>query len=106
MASSEVDRWVSNAQDLHRRRLTELLAPYPLQDLKSRVYMLKGEPGNLIPMLAAKMAVGLIVMGTVSRTGVAGLFMGNTAERILRQVDCSVLTVKPDGFVTPVRLDE
>lgn len=105
VASSEVDRWVSKAQDLHRRRLTELLAPYPLQDLKSRVYMLKGEPGNLIPMLAAKMAVGLIVMGTVSRTGVAGLFMGNTAERILHQVDCSVLTVKPDGFVTPVRLN-
>ena len=106
VASSEVDRWVSNAQDLHRRRLATLLAPYPLQDLKSRVYMLKGEPGNLIPMLAAKMEVGLIVMGTLSRTGVAGLFMGNTAERILRQVDCSVLTVKPDGFVTPVRLDE
>jgi nucleotide-binding universal stress UspA family protein len=68
--------------------------------------MLKGEPGHLIPKLAAKLEVGLIVMGTVSRTGVAGLFIGNTAERILRQVGCSVLTVKPDGFVTPVRLDE
>ncbi len=45
-------------------------------------------------------------MGTVSRTGVAGLLIGNTAERILRQVDCSVLTVKPDGFITPVRLSE
>jgi nucleotide-binding universal stress UspA family protein len=28
--------------------------------------------------------------------------MGNTAESILQQVECSVLTVKPDGFVTPV----
>ena len=82
------------------------MRPYPLQDLKSQVYMLKGEPGHLIPELAAKLEVGLIVMGTVSRTGVAGLLIGNTAERILRQVDCSVLTVKPDGFVTPVRLDE
>jgi universal stress protein E len=106
VASSEVDRWVSKAQDLHRRRLTELMGPYPLHDLKSQVYMLKGEPGNLIPMLAAKMEVELIVMGTLSRTGVAGLLIGNTAERILRQVDCSVLTVKPDGFVTPVRLAE
>ncbi len=104
--SVEVDRWVDEARNLHRRRLIELLRPYPLQDLKSQVYMLKGEPGRLIPELAAKMEVGLIVMGTVSRTGVAGLLIGNTAERILRQVDCSVLTVKPDGFVTPVRLDE
>ena len=104
--SSEMDRWVRAAQDLHRRRLAELLQPYPLQDLKSQVYMLKGEPGRLIPELAAEMEVGLIVMGTVSRTGVAGLLIGNTAERILHQVDCSVLTVKPDGFATPVRLDE
>jgi nucleotide-binding universal stress UspA family protein len=44
-------------------------------------------------------------MGTVSRTGVAGLLIGNTAEKVLNQVGCSVLTVKPDGFITPVKLD-
>ena len=82
-----------------------MLQPFPLQDLTSRVYMLKGDPGHLVPELAAALGVGVIVMGTVSRTGVAGFFMGSAAERILRHVDCSVLTVKPDGFVTPVRLD-
>ena len=45
-------------------------------------------------------------MGTVSRTGVTGFLIGNTAEKVLRQVDCSVLVVKPDKFVTPVKLDE
>jgi nucleotide-binding universal stress UspA family protein len=105
MESAELDRWRRQARDLHRRRLTELLQRYPLQELRSQVYMLKGEPGHLIPRLAAKLEVGLIVMGTVSRTGVGGLFIGNTAERILRQVHSSVLTVKPDGFATPVRLD-
>jgi nucleotide-binding universal stress UspA family protein len=102
VASNELDRWVRRARDRQRRRLTELLAPYDLQDLQSQVYMLKGEPGHLIPKLVAKMEIGLIVMGTVRRTGVAGLLIGTTAERILRQVDCSVLTVKPEGFVTPV----
>jgi hypothetical protein len=29
--------------------------------------------------------------------------MGNTAETILRSVRCSVLAVKPEGFVTPVK---
>lgn len=106
VASNELDGWAREAGELHRRRLAELLRPYALQDLKAQVYMLKGEPGHLIPQLAARLEVGLIVMGTVSRTGVAGLLIGNTAERTLRQVDCSVLTVKPGGFVTPVRLDE
>ena len=105
-SSSEVDRWVREARDLHRLRLAELLQPYALQDLKHQVYLLKGEAGYLIPELAAAKEVGLIVMGTVSRTGASGLLIGNTAEKILRQVNCSVLTIKPDGFVTPVKLDE
>jgi universal stress protein E len=42
-------------------------------------------------------------MGTVCRIGIAGLFIGNTAESILGEVSYSVLTLKPDGFETPVK---
>ena len=105
VASDALDRWVRDAGDMHRRKLAELLRPYPLQELKAQVYLLKGEPGHLIPELATKLGVELIVMGTVSRSGVSGLLIGNTAEKILRRVDCSVLTVKPEGFVTPVSLE-
>jgi nucleotide-binding universal stress UspA family protein len=56
----------------------------------------------LIPRVAERVRIDLIVMETVSRAGIAGLLIGNTAEKILHQVDCSVLTVKPDGFVSPV----
>jgi len=45
-------------------------------------------------------------MGTVCRTGVAGFFIGNTAEMVVQEIDCSVLAIKPDGFVTPVKLGE
>jgi universal stress protein E len=47
----------------------------------------------------------LIVMGTISRAGIAGLSVGNTAERMLGHLDCSMLTVKPADFVCPVHLD-
>ena len=46
-----------------------------------------------------------IVMGTVCRTGIPGFFIGNTAEYVLSRVHCSVLTMKPAGFVSPVTLD-
>ncbi len=46
-----------------------------------------------------------IVVGAVARTGIAGFFMGNTAESILTQLDCSVLIVKPSGFFSPVTLE-
>ena len=43
-----------------------------------------------------------MILGTLGRTGVPGLFIGNTAEAVLHQVDCSVLALKPPGFVSPV----
>jgi universal stress protein E len=42
------------------------------------------------------------VMGTISRGGIPGVLVGNTAERLLPRLDCSLLTVKPEDFVCPV----
>jgi nucleotide-binding universal stress UspA family protein len=61
-----------------------------------------GDPKTVIPRVVGERQVDLIVMGTVTRTGIAGFLIGTTAEDVLRKVDCSVLTVKPDKFVTPV----
>jgi nucleotide-binding universal stress UspA family protein len=77
-----------------------------MENLKHQVYLLKGIAGELIPALAAAKDADLIIMGTVSRSGVSGLLIGNTAEKVLNQAYCSMLTVKPDSFITPVQLDE
>jgi len=45
-------------------------------------------------------------MGTVARTGIPGLIIGNTAESILSDIDCSLLAVKPEGFVTPISMNK
>jgi len=34
------------------------------------------------------------------------LIIGNTAEAILEEIQCSVLALKPAGFVSPVKLAE
>ena len=67
---------------------------------------MKGDPRRDIPAFAKEIKADLVVMGTVARTGLSGFFMGNTAETILNQLDCSVLAIKPPGFVTPVTLDD
>ena len=46
--------------------------------------------------------IELLTMGTVARSGIAGLLTGNTAERLLPQIPCSVMAVKPRDFVSPV----
>jgi len=77
-----------------------------LDYLKPRTHLVKGPARKEVPALAKRLQVDCIVMGTVARTGIRGFIMGNTAETILAQIDCSVLAIKPDGFVTPVTTDK
>jgi universal stress protein E len=73
--------------------------------LKPQVHLIRGQAREEIPALAERLRPDLIVMGTVARTGVPGLLMGNTAESILDRIDSAVLAIKPPGFVTPIALD-
>ena len=44
------------------------------------------------------MRAQLVVMGAVSRSGLKRVFIGNTAERVLHDLPCDVLVVKPPRF--------
>jgi universal stress protein E len=48
--------------------------------------------------------IHLLIMGTIGGGGIRGIMIGNTAERLLLTVRCSVLAVKPPDFVCPVDL--
>jgi nucleotide-binding universal stress UspA family protein len=67
------------------------------------VHLVKGQPYQVISRFAEQSDVA--VMGTLSRSGIDGLLIGNTAERVLRRVESSVLAVKPEGFRTPLKFD-
>ncbi len=50
------------------------------------------------------MDADLVIMATVCRTGIPGLIVGNTAETVMNKVDCSILAIKPQKFVSNVTL--
>ena len=104
MFGETIGQLANQTRAIHKKGFDRLIGNYPLKNLNFRLHFLKGDPAALITDLAAEHAIDLIVMGTVCRTGVAGFFIGNTAENVLEQVDCSVLTLKPEGFVSPVKL--
>jgi universal stress protein E len=68
-----------------------------------QTHLIKGEAQVVIPRFARSQRIDLVVMGTVGRSGLAGFFIGNTAEKILYGLNCSVLALKPQGFKTPVK---
>ncbi|AMO58366.1 hypothetical protein GZ77_21840 [Endozoicomonas montiporae] len=64
-------------------------------------YLLKGQPAPEIQRLANEVNVDVIVMGTLGHHA-QGVLMGNTAENIINNVYCSILAIKPEGFISPL----
>jgi nucleotide-binding universal stress UspA family protein len=66
------------------------------------VRVVRDAPSRAILAEMERHGVDLLVMGTISRGGIPGMLIGNTAEKLLDRVSCSILTVKPDDFISPV----
>lgn len=86
--------------------LQDLIGKDSYDRLSPRLHLPNGPAQKMIAASATELKADLVVMGTVARTGIPGFIIGNTAESILDQLDCSVIAVKPPGFVTPVKLME
>jgi len=93
-------RWMNTLLDEQLKSMGKEITDLP----NFQLHLVKDRAKHAIPAKARKLDVDLIILGTVSRTGIPGYFIGNTSENILNQVQCSVLTVKPPGFVSPVTL--
>jgi nucleotide-binding universal stress UspA family protein len=110
---AEINDYVETVKQQHRESLNTLLYDVmntqnneALEYLKPQSHLVKGLARREIPKLAEEIKADLVVMGTVGRIGIPGFIMGNTAETILNNINCSVLAIKPEGFVTPVTLEE
>ncbi|MFQ5666355.1 MAG: universal stress protein [Candidatus Binatia bacterium] len=66
----------------------------PLAGLPHTTVVLHGLAAEEIIRAAADHKVDLIVIATHGRTGLKHLFMGSTAERVIRYVKCPVLVVR------------
>lgn len=112
------DKWAADMQEEkreQRRLLRESIEKIgmkrpavreALDYLNPSIHLLDGPASQEIPASANTLSIECIVMGTVARTGIRGFLMGNTAEEILEQVACSVLAIKPQGFISSVELSD
>ena len=57
------------------------------------IQLIDGPAVDVITKTAKDMSPDMIIIGTVARTGVKGILVGNTAERILDGIDCDILAI-------------
>jgi nucleotide-binding universal stress UspA family protein len=105
LTQEQVDRYVDDVRAEARKAMEKLLESMPSESGRRSLHLLEGDPADCITEFATREQIDLVVMGTVARSGLSALLMGNTAEMILQRVGCSVLAVKPEGFVSPVTLE-
>ena len=67
-----------------------------------RRHVQPGAPADAIVRIASEVNAALLVMGSVARSGIGGLFIGNTAEKVLSRISCDLLLLKPDGFKSSI----
>lgn len=104
LSDTELAKYAAAAQNEHRAALNDILVQAGADDIAlSDIHHIKGRPEDIILQLADEIGVDMLVMGTLARTGIPGLIIGNTAENILQRLRCSLLALKPNGFVSPVK---
>ena len=84
----------------HRRQITRTIEQLAERAgiARTRRHILMGDVVREMSALTHRTHTDLVVMGAVSRSALARLFIGNTAERVLDKLSCDVLIVKPRGF--------
>jgi nucleotide-binding universal stress UspA family protein len=104
LPESEFVQYVEASRDAATAAMAAFRRPFEGRLADVAVEVVEGEPEDVITRFVRSHGIDVVVLGTVARTGIAGLVMGNTAERVLQRLRGSVLAVKPPGFVSPVTL--
>ena len=93
-ASVDPASYLTDMKNIALNNTLKIVKDYNLDE--SNIKILEGIPEDIIPEFAEKVDSRLIILGTVSRSGLKGMFMGNTAEQLLHNLQCDILTINPD----------
>lgn len=81
-----------SARAAGQKRLKRVAARAKAAGVRTSVLLLEGVPHELIARAARK--ADLLVIGTHGRSGLAKLFLGSVASRVVTSASCPVLTVR------------
>lgn len=107
-SQEDIDQYRDSMRADAESRLRERLAMTDYRTLQrgTQIVVQGGPADTVIEQAIAHYEVDLAVMGTIARRGIPGYLIGNTAERLISSLDCSLLALKPDGFESPIQLTD
>lgn len=100
----EIEKYKSKTREEAEAKLNDQLSLTDYRTLEhgSQVHLAEGPAESCLLAAIEELDIDLLVMATSGRGGVPGMLFGNTAERLLQEIPCSLLAIKPDDFQCPV----
>ena len=95
----DVKQIVETVRQKHEETLAELLGGYTIPE--DHVHFHQGPPQLELAAAVERLDADFVVMGSVSRGAVESRLLGSTAERVLNDLPCDLLLVKPPGLGAP-----
>jgi nucleotide-binding universal stress UspA family protein len=84
----------ASARAYGKKNLDALVAKAKKAGVRAKSILLDGVPHEQIARTARRQRADLVVMGTHGRTGLAKLFLGSVAGRVIAIAPCPVMTVR------------
>ena len=85
-------------------QLAECAGDRPTANVELHIIESESVADEAIVKFIAEQQIDLLLMGTIARSGFEGISVGNTAERLVTHVPCSMVAVKPRDFKPSVNL--
>ena len=102
-----VEDYIAKRRAQFKKRLHDQLAQAGDRSpgVGAHVHVIEGAPDDAILQAIDDLNINLVVMGTAARSGLARVALGNTTERLISHMRCSLVAVKPPGFRCPLISD-
>ena len=88
------DLYIQQGREVADRRLREEADRIAATGVSVQTHLAEAPAATSVVRVAAEVGADWIVVGTHGRTGLQHVLLGSVAERVVRLVPCSVLTVK------------
>jgi len=80
-------------------RFNFFLKNFNFYNVKWNKMIREGKPAQQILDIAKEISTNLLIMGTSGRTGLSRILMGSVNKKVVREMSCSVITVKSEHAI-------
>lgn len=89
-------------QSFHQKTLNDYAQTNKIPE--QQTHLKQGLPEDVISEVADEIDAELVILGTVGRSGLSATLLGHTAEQVIDNLNCDLLALKPQGFISPIKI--